>query len=649
MRPGRRRLSLLALAMVTFSACATPIGVNRENPQDVHRSLVANVLSTGHPSAPSRQVLQRLDLGDLYDDDPKAALETLREGLPPKNDEDRIFALAELSFQTADRTGDRSYYLAAAVYAYAFLFPEDETAPNPFDPRMRLACDLYNRGIAEGLTDPDDVHFRVHDGPYALPFGTLDVEIDPTGFRWGPYVLGPFVSAADYRVRGLANRYRRPGLGAPLAAGLHMPPGIPIPKYGVARSLKVPVTAVLALDGARAGLASGEIHGRLSLYAENETATVTLGGREVPLEYETTTPLAYSLEGAKIWDWELTGLLSGSAQLGAGGNLFFLEPYEPGRIPVVLVHGTASSPARWADLVNELQADPGIRQNYQVWLFTYNTGNPIIYSASQLRDALDEAVSALDPGGHDPALRDMVVIGHSQGGLLAKLTVVDSGSKFWENISNKPLDQLALSPDTRQLLRHVLFVKPLPEVKRVVFVATPHHGSYRTYSLVRDVFTWLFTAPVQIAKVGIDLGRALGADEDATLRRRLEHLPSSIDNMTPGNPFLVALASMPIAPGVHVHSIIAAEGTGKAEDLSDGVVRYESAHIEPVDSEVLIRSGHSVQAHPQMIAEVRRILLLHLGISEPAPNEAKDPATKEPPQPPAPPPGAAAPAGPAPP
>jgi len=626
---------LLALALLA-SGCATPIGVSREDPRSVQRHLTANVLSTGKPSAPARQILQRLDLVDLYDDDPRAALETLHEGLAPTGDEDRLFALAELSFHNADRSRDRSYYLAAAIYAYAFLFPEDATAPNPFDPRMRLAADLYNRGIAEALMSPDDTRLALESRRYPLPFGELELWVEPRGFYWGPYMLGPFVSAADYSVRGLANRYRRPGLGAPLAAGLELRAGQPTPDPGVARRLRVPVTAVLYLAGARAGLRNGRLVASLELYAENEVSTVELGGREVPLEYETTAPLALTLEGAPIWGWEITGLLSGAARLPSGGseNLWLLEPYRPGRVPLVLVHGTASSPARWADLVNELRADPVLRQRYQIWLFTYNTGNPILYSAMQLRASLRQAVGALDPDARDAALRDMVVLGHSQGGLLAKLTVVDSGSKFWDNVSKKPVETLELAPETRTLIEDGIFVKPLPEVKRVVFVATPHGGSYRTYGVVLDVFTWLFTAPVQVAKLTADVGRALGADQDETLRRRLAHLPSSLDNMRPGDRFIETLHALPIVPGVHVHSIIAAEGAGNLRDLSDGVVRYESAHIEPVDSELVVRSGHSVQAHPEMIAETRRILLLHIGMTDPTPSEAKDPETKAPPQPP---------------
>ena len=87
------------------------------------------------------------------------------------------------------------------------------------------------------------------------------------------------------------------------------------------------------------------------------------------------------------------------------------------------------------------------------------------------------------------------------------------------------------------------------------------------------------------------------------------------------------LAEIPVAPGIPAHPIVAVRGDGPVEDGSDGVVRYESAHIDGVESELIVRSGHSVQANPQTVLEVRRILLLHaeeacreraIGCTEPA-------------------------------
>ena len=71
------------------------------------------------------------------------------------------------------------------------------------------------------------------------------------------------------------------------------------------------------------------------------------------------------------------------------------------------------------------------------------------------------------------------------------------------------------------------------------------------------------------------------------------------------------LSRIPVAPGIPTHSIIAVDGDGPPEDGTDGVVAYRSAHIEGVESELIVRSAHSCQANPNTVAEVRRILLLH--------------------------------------
>jgi hypothetical protein len=81
--------------------------------------------------------------------------------------------------------------------------------------------------------------------------------------------------------------------------------------------------------------------------------------------------------------------------------------------------------------------------------------------------------------------------------------------------------------------------------------------------------------------------------------------------MNPSSSYIQALAAIPFVPGVHAHSIIGVKGDGPVEEGDDGVVKYTSAHIDGVDSELVVRSDHSVQWAPEAIEEVRRILLLH--------------------------------------
>lgn len=649
---ARARLlaALVAVTALLTAACATPVGTRLVDGRAVHRMLTESALSADTPSVYTRRTLQREGLIETFKNDPPAAIAKLQASYIEFHRTDSpiqeiaLFALAEMAFLHAESSGDRTYFLASAAYAYAFLFPDDQSLGQmtswgytPFDPRVRIAADLYNRALAEGLVSPEapaEAEPRPREmlltpGRHALPVGELEIEVDPAGFTWAGYTLDHFVPSANLEVRGLRNRYRMPGLGVPLAASLSDQDDESVRRLTDARippSLKIPVSALLRLEGARRGLAEGRLRGTLSVYTSDETAAVTIADREVPLEYEPTAALAYTLEGSRIWEFEIAGFFSGSFGLGlrdVGRTLtsrllrtrpedgvIFMAPYRQGKIPVVLVHGTASSPARWAEMVNELRIDPRIALRYQIWLFMYNTGNPITYSGGLLREGLLHTVQQLDPEGKDPALRQMVVIGHSQGGLLTKLTVVNSGSKFWDNFSKVPIEKLDIKPETRDLLRRSMLVEPVPHVRRVIFVATPHRGTPLSATGIVKWLTRFITLPLNIVGAATDI---LTLNKDRLVARSLDRLPSAVDNMSPSHPFIKTLSSLPIADGVAAHSIIAVKGDGPLEEGSDGVVPYWSAHIEPVASEKVVKSPHAVQSNPHAIEEIRRILLEHAG------------------------------------
>jgi pimeloyl-ACP methyl ester carboxylesterase len=323
------------------------------------------------------------------------------------------------------------------------------------------------------------------------------------------------------------------------------------------------------------------------------------------------------LEGAPVWDFEFAGFRLADPGQIFGDGLLMMQPYRPGSIPVVLVHGTASSPARWAEMINELTHDPLIEGRYQFWLFQYSTGQPILYSAMLLRRALGNIIKELDPDSKDAALRRMVIIGHSQGGLLTKLMAVKSGDRFWEGMSDEPLEQIEMPAETRALLKEAMFFDPVPSAKRVIFIATPHRGSYRATGWVLNLLNRLIRLPGTLVS---QLGSLLVQPAFAQLG--MSRLPTSVDNMSPGHPFLQALNDLAIDPGITAHSIIAVLGEGPITGKTDGVVAYASAHIDGVESEKIVRSGHSTQSHPETIEEVGRILIEHLG-SSPISRESK--------------------------
>ena len=147
----------------------------------------------------------------------------------------------------------------------------------------------------------------------ALPYGTLQLDVDPSGFEFGGYQLVHFKSLADFQIRGLRNRYRRRGIGAPLAASVSKGEGRVDPWIGP--YVKVPVTALLRFDDPRRGMSEGALHGTIQLFYAGDDATTRIGDLTVPLEAERTAALAYQLDGAPVWDFEIAGFRRGDFSL----------------------------------------------------------------------------------------------------------------------------------------------------------------------------------------------------------------------------------------------------------------------------------------------------------------------------------------------
>lgn len=609
---------IFLLALIFLFGCATPVGVHHLDPKEAQRKLTQNILAGEDPSAPTMQILNRSGLREDFEKYPAKVIAAIHKGLPTASEPDRLFALAELSFLHAARSEDRSYFLAAAVYAYAFIFPANtKNLPDALDPRLRTAVDLYNQGIAQGFSQDKPRRVVLKAGTYKLHFGELVVDIDPREFFWGPFRLRNFIDAAELDVRGLRNDYRWPGVGTALVASLKHLSGKHEPDFArVPSSLKVPATAFLQLLNVEDGLRNGRIEGKLTLYTAQEGASVNINGYTAPLEFRPTSALAYTLEGSQIYALELKGLLSGDLAVikktaRFKDNVFLMTPYRPGLIPLVLVHGTASSPARWAQMLNEILNDRELRRRYQVWLFTYNTGNPILYSGGILTQGLRRILQELDPDGKDDALRKMVIVGHSQGGLLTKLTAMDSGGHFWENTFKVPIDQLDISPEAKALLRQSLFFQPLPFVRRIVFIATPHQGSFLVGGRIRYLLRDMISLPMELLN---PLQEVFQRSPEAIATQSLEEgIPRSIDNMAPDSSFIKTFSAIPIAGGIKAHSIIAVKNPeDPKEEWDDGVVAYNSAHIQGTTSELIVHSDHSTQDTPQTIEEVRRILMENL-------------------------------------
>jgi pimeloyl-ACP methyl ester carboxylesterase len=605
---------LAGLLVLLLAGCSAPIGADRVTTRQAYAQMEENALRTAKLSATTVAILHRFDLDRLAARQPGEAVRQLHQKALATGERDLLFALAELSYAAGehirrsvkpwDPRDASDYYLGAAVYAWLFLFAEPEAAPPRFaDRRLLEACAFYNYGLGLALTDRRSTNaaVRLESGRRRLPVGAIDLKLDLTHFPASLEDFERFLLADQFRVRGLSVRNREPGLGAPLLAVQQFDP-----ELGVRRCS--PATVFLRLPHSLAEVDSVTNTASLELYSAFDKTMLTIGRFEVPLETDCTTHAAYVLNQSSVWGLGLKQFLTPARTVRS--QLIPLQPFSPGRIPVVFVHGTFSSPVTWAELNNTLAADPVLRQRYQIWSFVYGSGNSLPVSAGELRDALTAAVSKLDPESTNALLRQMVIIGHSQGGLLTKLTATATGDKLWRAFSEKSLEDFPMAEEQRAKLRHLLFLEPLPFVRRVIFISTPHRGSYLASTFARRFASRLMSLPSTTISATWDMASfAQGSKAEKFLRGRM---PTSLDGMSPENPGLLALAGIPVAPSIKAHSIIPVKGNGDLQHGRDGVVAYTSAHVDYVESELVVRGPHSCQNLPATIEEVRRILHQHL-------------------------------------
>ena len=604
----------LLLALALLAGCTVPIGARKATPGQTLREINGSALNDRRLGSHAFSTLRRFDQQEVFDRSPDAVLRLLHQKALETGEPDLLFALAELNHLAAERLrrsvkpweprDARDYDLASACYAYLYLFdPTGPAAADVLDNRYRQACDLYNVGLGWALTGRRATNSVaiLAAGTRHLPNGQIELELEQAGFPWHPEAFERFLLADHFVVRGLSVRNRQRGLGAPLI-------GVLRPQDDTQLSRAVPATVFLRLHGGLRDLASVHCRASLELYSSFGTTTLEVNGQTVPLETDTTVPMAYTLNQQSAW--RLGPLQFLSARERYPNGIYLTQPYERGRVPVVFVHGTASSPVWWAEMINTLRADPLLCQRCQFWFFVYNSGNPVPFSARKLREALADKIHELEPDGQDPTLQRLVIIGHSQGGLLAKFAVTDTSDRLWRAINTNRLEDLPISEDHRALIRRFVVYEPLPFVQRVVFMCTPHRGSYRASGWVRGLSSRCVSLPGKVLEKSATLLRLA---EKVNLPPELQgRLPTSVDGMSPENPFLLALAELPPAADVSVHSIIAVKGDGDFHSGKDGVVAYPSAHVDYANSEFIVRSGHSCQAKPAAIEEVRRILHEHL-------------------------------------
>jgi pimeloyl-ACP methyl ester carboxylesterase len=480
-----------------------------------------------------------------------------------------------------------SEYLMVAQNAAARL----QRAPND-----RRARDTYNFAVArvfdtlkKGRLDPWAQPLRV-----PAPGGNylLTRKADPRR-EWNP-ALYDLTPADEFDVGGIyvKERQTKEGLGAPVVAVGSDVRENAVAQFATPRAYYC-VTAIIRFEGHRAVI---DFEDPLAL------ETITMGGHTYPLAADFTVPLAVMLQRENPKRLEISRLLF-PAKYAATAKIVRLQPYDPAKTVVLVVHGLKDSPATWTPLINTLRADPVIRQHYQFWYYSYPSGYPYPYSAAIMRAQLDAIEQRY------PLKGKIVLIGHSMGGMICRLMITDAGDKLWRLYFGKRPANTALPELSRDMIEEATIFNHRSEVGRVIFMSTPHQGSDLASNWIGRIASSLIRPPRLLASIGANVFSIVTADPSAL---KLKRIPNSIDTLAPNNRFVRAVNKIPITPGIPYHSIIGDRGRGDSPKSSDGVVAYWSSHLDGAESEKIVPSGHGSPQNPAAIAEVDRILRLNL-------------------------------------
>ena len=511
-----------------------------------------------------------------------------------------------------DRHAVDGYYLACQeAWNAAWTDPEDRDL-------LIDAADAYADALA-GLLEAARRHDRLGNGglwvgprgrPVLVPFRPQALAIDPACIA----SIEPQGQAADKR---LSRRHLRDGFGLPVVVRVangstpEEPRGFAAPRQSLA------ATAVLrfavpgnenVLQKFAGPVARDHAPAVLDLANPVEIAAVRIGPTKPHLAADLSAPLLDVLDGTP--KSSIAGFLQPFGDGSTRPHLEMLEPHQPGRIPVVFIHGLASDEGTWFDMINELRAWPEFHRRYEPWVFHYPTGAAFLQSSAELREQLTAAVRQCDPQGRDPAMRNLVLVGHSMGGLHAKLQVVDPGDRIWQAVAKVPFEQIRLRKELRRQVSRAYFFESLPFVNRIVCIATPHKGSVlASLGLGRLASLSVRTPPesklIHDEAVRLNPGKFQPEYERAT--------PTSVDLLQPDSLMLKSIARLRPPCWVTVHSVVGDGHSWFVGVRDDCVVSVESAHTEGAVSEVYVPATHTkVHHHPRTIAEVRRILVQHL-------------------------------------
>jgi pimeloyl-ACP methyl ester carboxylesterase len=480
--------------------------------------------------------------------------------------------------------------LRGAIDAYRTLETDDGTQSGAAAAATRAIDDLLERVLRQNPDGWSEGRLRLED---------VDLQVE---FRAASSQLRPplrIKRARDVSMDAFAGRrYARPGFGVPVAAlsSRHGTASLDrlAPHCGALRNFTAWIEPGAAADAPP----------RLVFADPIKLDAVTIGPHRLTLASDSSAAYAWCMEISKLERLGFWGLLGGK-KIGRRAGLYMLEDFDPDKRPLVMIHGLASNPLIWSHLSNAVWGDDSIRAKFQVWQVVYQTDAPVLGARLHIQQHLDDAWRLLDPNGDARARAGAVLVGHSMGGVIARLLCAESGDVPWNAVFLVPPDALDASEGDLEVIKRVFYFHPYPGVSRAIFLAAPHRGSPEAATMLGRVTSDF----VGRRSIEVQALRRIAIANPGAIRPQMREIIqagwiNSITTLQSEQPVRRAVESLSPPPGFPYHTIAGAQ-PGRE---TDGVVPLDSACIPGAASTLVLESGHGVYENPRAVAEVLRIL-----------------------------------------
>ncbi|MEG0482380.1 MAG: alpha/beta hydrolase [Acinetobacter sp.] len=513
-------------------------------------------------------------------------------------------------------------------YSYAYLFKtERHPQDRIFNNRQVQIRDFYNQALAKLITTYSARNkYRVVSNQ--MKVGTSIYSINYKGYpELDNTELENLLSSYNLNFSGLRSINRRDGFGAEFVAVLPklkeepeeakyiidpfnykykngINPNIHQPRYLSVSVTAQPKDTTTTIQNILYGSDF-----QLNVFDPYSVEKIKVGANEYPLAANFSAPYGLWLAENNLGAAAYLSLIDRDQRVTMP-HLYMLEPYNPNKKVIVLVHGLASSPEAWIRLTNDIMGDQVLRENYQVWQVFYSTNMPILESRYQINAIINQTFASIDQ--ESSSVKDAVLIGHSMGGIIARLLVSDADlvKPALQKLNNRKYDKFKNDP----IFKERLTMKSVPNFDRAIFISAPHRGT-------AFADRWFTLAARKIIKLpGAFLGALADSIDDRDINAKnfltdvghglIQNGPSDLSQNS--NFTLVTENVMPKKDMIY-HSIMGNDTDSTDPNvMSDGIVPYKSSHLDGAVSEKIIKGGHSIQETPEAVLELRRILRLHL-------------------------------------